>query len=108
MLSWIIFAAKCQKLPKLLKKAFSFGFRKSRGQVLSALNFFPKQDLYYANNYMNNFAAFGLNCFYFLNIFICIAWTSVNVDMPLSGAYNQKMATIRLILTAEYERLGPN
>ena len=43
---------------------------------------------------MNNFAAFGLNCFYVLNIFICIAWTSVNVDMPLSGAYNQKMATI--------------
>ena len=28
--------------------------------------------------------------------------------MPLSGAYNQEMAAIRLILTAEYERLGPN
>ena len=27
--------------------------------------------------------------------------------MPVSGAYNQKMAAIRLILTAEYERLGP-
>ena len=49
-----------------------FGLRKSRGQVLSALNFFPKQDLYYAN-IMNNFAAFGLNCFYVLNILIVIA-----------------------------------
>ena len=86
--------------------AFSFGFRKSRGQVLSALNFFPKQDLYYAN--MNNFAALVLNCFYVLNILIRIAWTSLIVDMPLSGAYNQKMAAIRLILTAKYERLGPN
>ena len=30
----------------------------------------------------------------------------VIADMPLSGAYNQKMAAIRLILTAEYERLA--
>ena len=56
---------------------------------------------------MNNFAALGLNCFYVLNILICIAWTLV-ADVPLSGAYNQKMDAIRLILTAEYERLGPN
>ena len=48
---------------------------------------------------MNNFAAFGLNCFYVLNILIVIAWTSVIADMPLSGAYNRKMAVIRLILT---------
>ena len=27
-----------------------FGLRKSRGQVLSALNFFPKQDLYQGSN----------------------------------------------------------
>ena len=57
---------------------------------------------------MNNFAALGLNCFYVLNILILIAWTSVIVDMPLSGAYIQKMAATRLILTTEYERLGPN
>ena len=57
---------------------------------------------------MNNFAALGLNCFYVLNILIWIAWTSVIVDMPLSGAYIQKMAATRLILTTEYERLGPN
>ena len=58
---------------------------------------------------MNNFAALVLNCLdYVLNILICNAWTSLIVDMPLSGAYNQKMAAIKLILTAEYERLGPN
>ena len=57
---------------------------------------------------MNNFAALGLNCFYVLNILIWIAWTSVIVDMPLSGTYIQKMAATRLILTTEYERLGPN
>ncbi len=28
--------------------------------------------------------------------------------MPLSGAHNQEMTAIRLILAAEYERLGPN
>ena len=53
-------------------------------------------------------SSFGLNCFYVLNILIGIAWTSVIADMQLSGAYNQKMAVIRLILTAEYECLGPN
>ena len=58
--------------------------------------------------YMNNFAALVLNCFDVLNILIRIAWTSLIVDMPLPGAYNQEMAAIRLILTAEYERLGPN
>ena len=58
--------------------------------------------------YMNYFAAFGLNCFYVLNILIGIAGTSVIADMPLSGAYNQKMGVIRLILTAGYECLGPN
>ena len=57
---------------------------------------------------MNNFAELVLNCFYVLNILICNAWTSLIVDMPLSGAYNQKMAAIKLILTAEYERVGPN
>ena len=54
---------------------------------------------------MNNFAALVLNC---LNVLICNAWTSLIVDMPLSGAYNQKMAAIKHILTAEHERLGPN
>ena len=43
MLSWIIFAAKCRKLPKLWKMAFRFGFRKSRGQVLSFWIFSPSK-----------------------------------------------------------------
>ena len=73
-----------------------FGLRKSRGQVLGALNFFPKQDLYYANIWTT------------LQHLVSIAWTTVIADMPLSGAYNRKMAAIRLILTAEYEKLGPN
>ena len=33
---------------------------------------------------------------------------SVITDMPISAAYNQKMALIRLILTAAYEILGSN
>ena len=57
---------------------------------------------------MNNFAAFGLNPFYVLNILIGTARKSVIADMPLSAAYNQTMAAIRLILTAECGRLGPN
>ena len=69
---------------------------------------FFSQERLISCQYMNNFAAFGLNCFYVLNILIGIARTSVIADMPLSGAYNQKMAVIRLILTAEYECLGPN
>ena len=55
--------------------------------------------------YINNFAALCLNCVYVLNILISTARKSVIADMPLSAAYNQKMAAIRLILTAEYERL---
>ena len=43
------FCCKMSKIKKILKKAFSFGFKKSCGQVLSALIFPPKQDLYYAN-----------------------------------------------------------
>ena len=46
--------------------------------------------------YINNFAALGLNPFYVVNILICTAWKSVIADLPLSGAYNQKMASIRL------------
>ena len=91
------------KNKKILKKAFSFGFRKLYGQVLSALNF-PQARLILCQ-YINNFAAFGLNCFYVVNIVMCTAWKSVIADMPLSGAYNQNMAANRLILTAEYERL---
>ena len=57
---------------------------------------------------LNNIAALGLYCFYVLNILLCTALKSVISDLPLYGAYNQKMAAIGLILTAEYERLGRN
>ena len=43
------FCYKMSKITKKITKAFRFGFRKACGQVLIALNFFPKQDLYYAN-----------------------------------------------------------
>ena len=88
MLSWIIFASKCRWLKNIKKGAFSFGFRKSCGQVLSALIFFTKQDLYYANIIINNFAASYLHCFYVLNILIGTAYKSVISDMSLFGAWN--------------------
>ena len=69
-------------------------------------NGLQKQDLYYANIWTTLQHCFSIA--YVLNILICNAWTSLIVDMPLSGAYNQKMAAIKHILTAEYERLGPN
>ena len=55
---------------------------------------------------MNNFAAFGLNCFYVFNILI--GMNTGYCRYATFGSINQKMAVIRLILTAEYECLGPN
>ena len=69
--------------------------------------FFPQAKLILCQ-YINNFAALCLNCVYVLNILLSTARKSVITDMPLSAAYNHKMAAIRLILTAEYEILGPN
>ena len=89
-----------------MKKAFSFGYRKTCGQVLGALIFFQARLI--LCQYINNFAALCLNPFYVLNILISTARKSVIADMPLSVAYNQEMAAIRLILTTEYDRLGPN
>ena len=61
------FCCKMSKIKKILKKAFSFGFKKSCGQVLSALIFFP-QARHILCQYINNFAALCLHCFYILNI----------------------------------------
>ena len=48
-------------------------------------------------------------CLDVLNILISTARKSVIADMPLSAAsITHKMAAIRLILTAEYEIIGPN
>ena len=71
------------------------------------LRFFPHARLI-SSQYITNFAALCLNPFYVLNILIRTARKSVIADMPLSGAYNQEMAVIRHILTAEYDRLGPS
>ena len=100
----------CVSEPQKKNKCIAecYRLRKSCGQVLSALVFPPEQDLYMPIYYINNFAALCLNCVYVLNILISTARKSVIADMPLSAAYNQKMAAIRLILTAEYEILGSN
>ena len=96
------------KITKTTKKGLQLSVQKVTWAGTQCSDFFPKQDFYNTNNYINNFAAFGLNPFYVLNILIRTARKSVIPDMPLSAVYNQKVAAIRLILTAEYERLGPN
>ena len=95
------------KITKTMKNGLQLWVQKVTWAGTQCSEFFPETRLILCQ-YMNNFAAMVLNCFYVLNILICNAWTSLIVDMPLSGAYNQIMAAIKLILTAEYERLGPN
>ena len=91
-----------------MKNGLQFWVQKVTWAGTQCSEFFPQARLILCQ-YMNIFAALVLNCLdYILNILIRIAWTSLIVDMPLSGAYNQKMAAIRLILTAEFERLGLN
>ena len=99
-------AAKCRKLKKYYKKGLQLWFQKVTWAGTQCSDFFPQARLILCQC-IDNFAALGLYCFY-VNILICTACKSVIAEMPLSGAYNQKMAAIRLILTTEYERLGPN
>ena len=94
-------------ITKTMKKGIQLSVQKVTWAGTQCSDFFPQARLILCH-YINNFAAFGLNPFYVLNILIRTARKSVIADMSLSAAYNQKMAVIRLILTAEYERLGTN
>ena len=75
MISWIIFAAKCRRLLKnSINKAFSFVFTKSCGQVLGIL-IFSKGRLILCQQYINNFAALGLN--------LRVNAATLNLSLPL-------------------------
>ena len=101
------FGCKMSKITKTMKKGLHLWVQKVMWAGTQCSDFFPQARLILCQ-YINNFAALCLNPFYVLNILKSTARKSVIADMPLSGAYNQEMAAIRLILTAEYERLGPN
>ena len=101
------FGCKMSKITKTMKKGLQLWVQKVMWAGTQCSDFFPQARLI-SCQYTNNFAALCLNPFYVLNILISTARKSVIADMPLSGAYNQEMAVIRLILTAEYRRLGPN
>ena len=90
-----------------MKKGLQLLVQKVMWAGTQCSDFFPQARLILCQ-YITNFAALCLNPFHVLNILISTARKSVIADMPLSGAYNQEMAVIRLILTAEYQRLGPN
>ena len=90
-----------------MKKGLQLSNKKVMWAGIQCSGFFPQARLILCR-YINHFAALCLNCVYILNILISTARKSVITDMPLSAAYNHKMAAIRLILTAEYEILGPN
>ena len=95
------------KITKTMKTGIQFSVPKVTWAGTQCSDFFPRAR-HILCQYINNFAAFGLNPFYVLNILIRTARKSVIADRPLSAVYNQKMAASRLILAAEYERLGPN
>ena len=95
------------KITKTMKKGLQLSIKKVMWAGTQCSGFFPQARLILCQ-YINNFVALCLNCVYVLNILISTARKSVIADMPLSAAYNQKMAAIRLIMTAEYEILGSN
>ena len=101
------FSCEMSKITKTMKKGIQISVQKVTWAGTQCSDFSSQARLIFCQ-YINNFAAFGLNPFYVLNILIRTARKSVIADMPLSAVYNQKMAAIRLILPAEYERLGPN
>ena len=101
------FSCEMSKITKTMKKGIQISVQKVTWAGTQCSDFSSQARLILCQ-YINNFAAFGLNPFYVLNILIRTARKSVIADMPLSAVYNQTMAAIRLILTAEYERLGPN
>ena len=92
------------KITKTMKTGLQLSVQKVMWAGTRCSDFFSQARIIFCQ-YINNFAALCLNCVYVLNILISTARKSVIADMPLSAAYNQKMAAIRLILTAEYERL---
>ena len=95
------------KITKTMKKGLQVWVQKVTWAGTQCSDFFSQARLI-SCQYINNFAAFGLNPFYVLNILTRTARKSVIADMPLSAAYNLNMAEIRLILTGEYEILGHN
>ena len=90
------FCCKMSKITKTMKNGLQLWVQKVTWAGTQCSEFFSQARLILCQC-MNNFAALVLNCFYVLNILIRIAWTSLIVDMPLSGAYNQNMAAIRLL-----------
>ena len=100
------FGCKMSKITKTMKKGLQLWVQEVMWAGTQCSDFFSQARLILCQ--YTNFAALCLNLFYVLNILISTARKSVIANMPLSGAYNQEMAAIRLILTAEYERLGPN
>ena len=101
------FCCKMSKITKTMKKDIQLSVQKVTWAGTQCSDFFSQARIILCQ-YINYFAAFGLYPFYVLNILIRTARKSVIADMPLSAVYNQRMAATRLILTAEYERLGPN
>ena len=95
------------KINKTMKKGLQLSIKKVMCAGTQCSSFFPQARRILCQ-YINNFATLCLNCVYVFNILISTARKSVIADMPLSAAYNHKMAAIRLIMAAEYEILGPN
>ena len=95
------------KINKTMKKGLQLSIKKVMCAGTQCSSFFPQARRILCQ-YINNFATLCLNCVYVLNILISTARKSVIADMPLSAAYNHKMAAIRLSMAAEYEILGPN
>ena len=90
-----------------MKKGLQLSVQKVTWAGTQCSDFFPKQGLYFANSsiWSQSLRNYVLNIL--INLRRATAWKSVIADMPLSAVYNnQKMAVIRIILTAD--RLGPN
>ena len=79
-----------------MKKGLQLSVQKVTWAGTQCSDFFPQARHIFCQ-YINNFAAFGLNPFYVLNILIRTARKSVIANMPLSAVYNQKMAAIDLV-----------
>ncbi len=94
------FGCKMSKITKTMRKGLQLWVQEVMWAGTQCYDFFSQARLILCQ-YINNFAALCLNPFYVLNILIIsTARKSVIADMPLSGAHNQEMTAIRLILAA--------
>ena len=100
MLSWVIPAAKCRQLIKILKRGLQLRVQKVMWICTRYSDFFPKQDLYYVNHIFKQLCSiasqFTGECSN-LNLSLPLYLLKLNIENELNDAlpFNGDLASMK-------------